>query len=108
MVDAADFDDVAGDLVDGYLAFLRGRGPEPDLGQLTADQRRRMTEQFAIVSALADRAPALPPLEQDPVAIRLGLAAGSAPAGDPVEAALRELEQRFDGQVVLDYAPSWR
>lgn len=110
MVDAADFDDVASDLVDGYLAFLRGRGPQPDLGELTADQRRRVTEQFAIVSALADRAPALPPLEQDPVAIRLGLAtgSGSAPAGDPVEAALRELEQRFDGQVVLDYAPSWR
>lgn len=108
MVDAADFDDVASDLVDGYLAFLRGRGPQPDLGQLTADQRRRITEQFEIVSALADRAPALPPLEQDPVAIRLGLTAGSAPAGDPVEAALRELEERFDGQVVLDYAPSWR
>ncbi len=112
MVDAADFDDVASDLVDGYLAFLRGRGPEPDLASLSADQRRRITEQFAIVSALADRAPALPPLEQDPVAIRLGLAGSAAgyPAdgSSPVEAALRQLELRFDGQVAVDYAPAWQ
>jgi len=111
VVDAADFDDTASELVDGYLAFLRGRGPEPDLGALSADQRRRITEQIAIVSALADRAPALPPLEQDPVAIRLGLVTGSslpADGANPVEAVLRQLELRFDGQVALDFAPSWQ
>jgi len=113
-VDAtADFDDLSSDLVDGYLLFLRGRGPEPDLSQLPADQRRRVREQFAIVAALADRSPALPPVEEDPVAIRLGLAgsdsrrsrAGSA--GDPVQAALRHLEERFDRQVAVDRSPAW-
>jgi len=123
-VDAADFDDLSSDLVDSYLLFLRGRGPEPDTSGLSSDQRRRLREQFAIVSALADRAPALPPVESDPVAIRLGLVEpdegfgadspaaprrpGSAATGlDPVRAALRQLELRFDGQVVVDHSPSW-
>jgi hypothetical protein len=131
-VDAADFDDVSSDLVDSYLLFLRGRGPEPDTSGLSSDQRRRIREQFAIVSALADRAPALPSLDSDPVAIRLGLAgadarsdatvgtaaAGSASAGsaaggraaeeDLIEATLRQLELRFDRQVVVDFAPAWK
>lgn len=126
--DAADFDDVSSDLVDSYLLFLRGRGPEPDLSGLSHDRRRRIREQFAIVAAFADRAPALPPLERDPVAIRLGLAAPddgylaaepatrSRPrsaetadaAGDPVTVALRHLELRFDRQVVVDVAPAWK
>jgi hypothetical protein len=121
--DAADFDDVASDLVDSYLLFLRGRGPQPDISGLSNDQRRRIREQFAIVAALADRAPALPPLEDDPVAIRLGLVgsgAGSRPAvghrrpgpdqagEDLIEAALRQLELRFDRQVVVDYSPAWK
>jgi hypothetical protein len=128
-VDAADFDDVSSDLVDSYLLFLRGRGPEPDLSSLSNDERRRLREQFAIVAALADRAPALPPLESDPVAIRLGLVApgtqaaatGSRsrpdaaagpevadPVTDPVEVALRQLELRFDRQVVVDRSPAWK
>ena len=134
-MDAADFDDVSSGLVDGYLLFLRGRGPEPDLSGLSSDRRRRVREQFAIVAALADRAPALPPLQDDPVAIRLGLAgpdAADRPAGvaadrpaelaadrrpgavagvtgdDPVRAVLDELELRFDRQVAVDYSPAWR
>ncbi|MDQ1745614.1 MAG: hypothetical protein QOE23_3953, partial [Pseudonocardiales bacterium] len=103
----ADFDDLSSELVEDYLLFLRGRGPEPDLARLLADQRRRLREQFAIVSALADRAPGLPPVDEDPVAIRLGLAqpatrSGGGPqagsAADPVQAALRDLEERFDRQ----------
>ena len=130
-MDAADFDDVSSDLVDSYLLFLRGRGPEPDISGLSHDERRRLREQFAIVAALADRAPALPPLEIDPVAIRLGLvapgsqapaaatgsrsrpdaAAGSEvadPIADPVEVVLRQLELRFDRQVVVDRSPAWK
>jgi hypothetical protein len=134
VADAADFDDVSSELVDRYLLFLRGRGPEPDTARLSSDQRRRLREQFAIVAALADRAPALPPLDSDPVAIRLGLAgsaaelaagsaaelaaAGAELAGggaelaggggqDPVRAALSQLEVRFDRQVAVDYAPGW-
>jgi hypothetical protein len=106
-VDAADFDDLSSGLVDSYLLHLRGRGPEPDLSGLSADQRRRLSDQFAIVAALADRAPALPPLENDPVAIRLGLVEPAGAADDPVRAALRQLELRFDGQVVVDYSPAW-
>lgn len=86
---AADFSDVSSDLVDSYLLFLRGRGPEPDLTGLPAEQRRRVAEQFAIVAALADRAPALPPFDEDPVAIRLGLAhpAGAQGPAHPAGAA---------------------
>lgn len=112
---APDFHDVSSDLVDSYLLFLRGRGPEPDTSSLSADQRRRLHEQFAIVAALADRAPALPAFDEDPVAIRLGLARPGEPteaeagdtAEDPVESALRRLELRFDRQVAVDYAPAW-
>jgi hypothetical protein len=118
-VDAADFDDLSSGLVDSYLLYLRGRGPEPDLAGLTADQRRRLTDQLAIVAALADRAPVLPPLESDPVAIRLGLVApaeisagfpveSDAESDDPVHAALRQLELRFDGQVAVDHSPAWK
>lgn len=109
----ADFDDLSSDLVDGYLLFLRGRGPEPDLSPLPADQRRRVREQFAIVAALADRAPALPPVAEDPVAIRLGLTGSdnrrsqSDSAEDLVRAALRDLEERFDRQVAVDRSPAW-
>jgi hypothetical protein len=122
-VDAADFDDLSSELVDSYLSFLRGRGQEPDLSQLPADQRRRLRDQFAIVSALADRAPSLPPVDEDPVALRLGLALSGAetapdaragfPPGstrdpaDPVQAALRHLEERFDRQVAVDRSPVW-
>jgi hypothetical protein len=115
---AADFDEVSSALVDSYLLYLRGRGPEPDVSGLTSDQRRRVREQFAIVAALADRAPALPPLDHDPVAIRLGLAppaaeflaeaaARSPAADDPVPAVLRQLELRFDRQVAVDDSPAW-
>ena len=121
MAGAAEFDDLSSELVNSYLLFLRGRGPEPDLSGLSHDQRRRLTDQFAIVAALADRAPALPPLENDPVAIRLGLVgtaaaadsavgddAASAADEDPVRAALRQLDLRFGGQVAVDHAPAWQ
>ena len=59
--------------IEEYLLFLRGRGPEPDLSDLPPSRREEIREQFKIVKALADRGPELPPLEQDPVARRLGL-----------------------------------
>lgn len=61
------------DLIEDYLKFLRGQGPEPDLSGLTEEQRAVITGQFGVVRALADRDPELPPLDRDPVARRLGL-----------------------------------
>lgn len=61
------------DVVEEYLRFLRGLGPEPDLSGLSADRREAIVGQFEVVRALADRDVELPPLELDPVARRLGL-----------------------------------
>ena len=60
-------------LIEEYLRFLRGLGPEPDLSDLPPTRREAITGQFEIVKALADRDPELPALERDPVARRLGL-----------------------------------
>lgn len=69
------------DLVEDYLRFLRGQGPEPDLSDLAPQQREAVAGQFEIVKALADRDPELPPLDRDPVALRLGLL-DAAPAAE--------------------------
>lgn len=112
------------DLVERYLLFLRGRGPEPDLSGLPAERRADVMAQLEIVAALADRDPELPPIEEDRVAIRLGLV-GTTPSGhadtahaaipedpgsddDPVMVALQDLAFRFNKQVVIDLAPVWR
>lgn len=64
------------DLIEAYLSFLRGRGPRPDLSGLPPERRAEIEGRFEIVAALADRDPELPPLEEDPVALRLGLVPG--------------------------------
>lgn len=79
-------DDPSGDLIEDYLRFLRGQGPEPDLSDLPPQKREVIAGQFEIVKALADRNLALPPLDQDPVDRRLGL----LPASDGRAAVLRE------------------
>jgi hypothetical protein len=64
------------DLTEQYLRHLRGQGAEPDLSSLPDGCRAKVEGQFATIRtlrALADRGPELPPLDQDPVAIRLGL-----------------------------------
>ena len=66
------------ELTEQYLRHLRGQGPEPDLSALPDGCRAKARGQFRIIRALADRSPALLPLEQDPVAIRLGLVGGVA------------------------------
>lgn len=70
------------DLVEDYLRFLRGLGPEPDLSGLPPDQQQVIAGQFEIVTALADRDPQLPPLDRDPVARRLGLVDDVTEAAD--------------------------
>lgn len=123
MSDDDKFDDMAHDLIEQYLLFLRGRGPEPDASMLPSDRRAKVIEQFEILAALADRGPELPPLDDDPVAIRLGVVedrvlntAGACDSGlphsdgskvDPVKISLQELASRFDQRVTVDFAPAW-
>jgi len=76
----ADLENRHDELIEEYQSFLRGRGPEPDLSDLPPDFQETVREEFRIVNALADRGPDLPPIEQDPVAIRLGLVGGAGPA----------------------------
>ena len=71
------------DLIEEYLRFLRGLGPEPDLSGLPSDRREVVLGQFEVVRALADLDPELPPLDQDPVARRLGLTGGEESSDGP-------------------------
>lgn len=88
----------SGDLVEDYLRFLRGQGPEPDLSSLPAEQRAAITGQFEIVRALADRDPELPPLDRDPVAVRLGLHADVS----AVEAQQQECSASISGRCLRE------
>lgn len=78
-------DGQGGELIEDYLRFLRGQGPEPDLTDLAPADREVIAGRFEIVRALADRDPSLPPLDLDPVARRLGLHA-DAPADEEQQA----------------------
>jgi hypothetical protein len=66
-------------LIEECQLYLRGQGPEPGLSDLPPDHQAAIREDFRIVKALADGDPELPPLDQDPVAIRLGLTAAPRP-----------------------------
>lgn len=107
-------EDRVASLVDDQLRFLRGEGPEPDLSGLSVRDRARMVDLLDLVDALADSRPLSPPLEEDPVAIRLGLVPGkrSSPPGasgepsdppDPIVASTEELRYRFAGAVEVDH-----
>lgn len=109
-------------LIEEYVLFLRGRGPGPDLSDLPPRRRQEIRGQFEVVRALADHGPELPPLDQDPVARRLGLVAPEASsravllpgaghlgagAGDLLERSLDEVAFRFKGRVVFERDPAW-
>lgn len=85
------------DFVDAQLLYLRGEGPRPDLGELTDAERAEVLRLLDLVEALSDSAPASPPIEEDPVAIRLGILDSSrtpavtAQEGDAVTLAVEEL-----------------
>ncbi len=110
--------DLSSDMTERYLLFLRGRGPEPDLTELPQELRDAVREQLEIVAALADRGPEPPPVEEDPVAIRLGLVPGPKTPETPptagrdlgygsVRQVLEDLQFRFGEQIDLEFAPSW-
>jgi hypothetical protein len=106
-------EDWAARLVDDQLRFLRGEGPEPDLSGLSDRDRSEMVQLLNLVDAVVDSRPASPPLDEDRVAIRLGLLPGkpgSPPKGsgdpsqpeDPIVVSTEELGYRFAGAVEVD------
>ena len=129
MSEGFELDDVASDIVERYVQFRQGRGPEPDLGHLELSERRAMQARLEIVDALVDRIPPLPALEDDPVATRLGLLGDRQMGGlhnsgedvangerldsqgeqetRPIHRVLGELELIFHGQVIIEWSPPW-
>jgi hypothetical protein len=112
-------DNRVADIVDEHLRSLRGEGPRPDLAALSDDERAEVLDLLELVDALADRLPLTPPLEEDPIALRLGLVApGSTDPADPAEdhdpvaVSAHELAYRFGGAVEVDEprraASPWR
>ena len=91
------------ELVEEYLRFLREGGPEPNLSGLEDELSSAAVNALKVMEALVDATPGSPPLERDPVAIRLGLVGAptgapvqaSADRDDPVTAAVADVEHRF-------------
>ena len=91
------------ELIEEYLRFLREGGPEPDRSGSEDELSSAAVNALKVMEALVDATPGSPPLERDPVAIRLGLV--GAPTGapvqawtdrdDPVTAAVADVEHRF-------------
>jgi hypothetical protein len=112
---AEDFDRETEELVEQYILYLRGRGPEPSIPE---SRMNEITALFETVHVLAESEPALPELEEDPVAIRLGIVGHSSGGGTPqddtpspeglgsIEAALREVGLRFGDDVNVDLEES--
>ncbi len=102
---AEDYDRETEELVEQYLLFLRGRGPEPSVPK---SRQREVQVLVDLVASLAESEPELPELEKDPVAIRLGLVPGDGPpegsGGEdgPVASSVRDLEHRFGGYVEVE------
>jgi hypothetical protein len=101
-------------LVDEQLRFVRSEGPEPDLSGLTDRDRAEMIEVLNLVDAMVDSRPVSPPLEEDPVAIRLGLLPGKSgtpsevlgdptKVADPIVVSTEELRYRFAGAVEVEH-----
>ena len=91
------------ELIEEYLRFLRDGGPHPDLSGVEDELLNAAANALKVMEALVDAAPGSPPLERDPVAIRLGLVGtptgapvpASADRDDPVTAAVADVEYRF-------------
>jgi hypothetical protein len=98
-----------GELIDEFLRHLRGRGPEIDH---LPDQQASLERLFQLLEAIVDDDEIeIPAIEDDPVALRLGIVSekpekaipgsGDVATTDssPIAAALAELAYRFQGEV---------
>lgn len=104
-----------GQLIEEYLRYLRGQGPPPRTEQLSDADRRKHEDIFRLLEAVVDAdAIESPPLEEDPVAVRLGLTEESVAALDRSEgfelrgisglpptiaSSLREVVHQLSGEV---------
>lgn len=61
-------------LIEAYLEYLDGAGPEPTLTELSGPQRAEAQELLTLIDASWGSHLDMPPLEEDPVAIALGFA----------------------------------
>lgn len=68
------------DLAEDMLRHLRGDGDRPGIEKLPARLRSEARTLLKIIDALASSLPSSPPLENDPVAVALGLAADAQPS----------------------------
>lgn len=104
------------ELLEEYLRHIRGLGPEPDVSDLSAADVEDLRRSFAIVGALAGSLPGAPPVEKDPVAMRLGLVSLHSPEGSleleavdrPVASAVLDLQIRYPDLVEIEAASSER
>lgn len=98
------------DLIDAQLQYLRGEGPKPELSDLTDADRDAVAGMLELVEAMADSLPPSPPIDEDPVAIRLGLVGQVSSNGlpahevDPVVESAQALAFRFNGAIAVDEA----
>ncbi len=66
-------------LVDAYIHYLEGDGNRPDLTGLQSETAAEAAELFRLLDATWASDIDLPPIEQDPVALALGLVPSTAP-----------------------------
>lgn len=108
------------ELVEEYLRYLRGHGPHPQIEELAQDERDEVEGLFALLDAAVDADEINePPLEEDPLAVRLGLITegyGTADLGsgaawgldadsDPIAVSLEELAHRFGDDLAIATDP---
>jgi len=110
-----------GRLIEEYLRYLRGRGPRPQTAHLPKKDRDSVEDLFEVLEAIVDReAISLPSFEEDPVAIRLGLAAeqrvdagdsqvtwleGLSALPEAIAASLTDVAQQLEGEIEMARAP---
>lgn len=106
-----------GRFIEEYLRYLRGRGPRPQTAHLPEKDRDSVEDLFEVLEAIVDReAISLPSFEEDPVAIRLGLAAeqrvdagvsqvtwleGLSALPEAIAASLTDVAQQLEGEIEM-------
>lgn len=96
--------------VEAHLQYLRGEGPKPDFSDLSDHERDAVARMLDLVEAMADSLPSSPPIDEDPVAIGLGLVTrppssdAQSRDADPILSAVEDLTFRFNNAVDLELA----